>query len=58
MAVFLSAVVVFGLAVSAMALGVMAGRAPIKGSCGGLSCIGKLDCEACPHRHGGENAHD
>lgn len=58
MAVFLSALVVFGLAVSAMALGVMAGRAPIKGSCGGLSCIGKLACEACPHRHGGENAHD
>ncbi|MEQ9634745.1 MAG: (Na+)-NQR maturation NqrM [Devosia marina] len=36
----------------------MAGRAPIKGSCGGLSCIGKLECEACPHRHGEENAHD
>ncbi len=58
MVVFLSALVVFGLAVSAMAVGVMAGRAPIKGSCGGLSCIGKLDCEACPHRNGGESAHE
>ncbi|WP_246349528.1 hypothetical protein [Devosia subaequoris] len=34
----------------------MAGRAPIKGSCGGLSCIAKLDCEACPHRNSGGDA--
>ncbi|MBB4052144.1 hypothetical protein GGR20_001787 [Devosia subaequoris] len=56
MSVFLASLVVFGLAVSAMALGVMAGRAPIKGSCGGLSCIAKLDCEACPHRNSGGDA--
>ena len=40
---FLSFVVV-ALAVTAMAIGVMAGRAPIKGSCGGLNAGG---CELC-----------
>jgi len=46
---FLSFVVV-ALAVTAMAIGVMAGRAPIKGSCGGLNggacelCSGKGEC--------------
>ena len=36
--------VIVGLAVTGMAIGVMAGRAPIKGSCGGLNG-GK--CELC-----------
>jgi hypothetical protein len=40
---FLSFVIVT-LAVTAMAIGVMAGRAPIKGSCGGLNGGG---CELC-----------
>ena len=40
---FLSFVVV-ALAVTAMAIGVMAGRAPIKGSCGG---VGSGGCELC-----------
>ena len=40
---FLSFVVV-ALAVTAMAIGVMAGRAPIKGSCGGLN---GGSCELC-----------
>ena len=46
---FLSFVVV-ALAVTAMAIGVMAGRSPIKGSCGGLNgggcelCSGKGEC--------------
>jgi hypothetical protein len=40
---FLSFVVV-ALAVTAMAIGVMAGRAPIKGSCGGLNGGA---CELC-----------
>ena len=35
---------VIALAVTAMAVGVMAGRAPIKGSCGGVSGRG---CELC-----------
>ena len=33
------------IAVAGMAIGVMAGRAPIKGSCGGLN--GSGSCELC-----------
>ncbi|NCF25233.1 MAG: DUF539 domain-containing protein [Gammaproteobacteria bacterium] len=40
---FLSFIVV-ALAVTAMAIGVMAGRTPIKGSCGGLN---GGSCELC-----------
>ena len=35
---------IVALAVTAMAVGVMAGRTPIKGSCGGVSGRG---CELC-----------
>ncbi|WP_196258050.1 (Na+)-NQR maturation NqrM [Pelagibacterium limicola] len=41
---------IVGLAVLGLATGVVFGRQPIKGSCGGLACIKKLDCEDCPHR--------
>ena len=37
--------VVMGIVIAAMAIGVMAGRAPIKGSCGGLNSSGS--CELC-----------
>lgn len=50
MEILLPVFVIFALAVAAMAIGVLLGRAPIKGSCGGLACIDKLDCEVCPHR--------
>jgi hypothetical protein len=50
MAVFLISVAVIGLALLAMSVGVMAGREPIKGSCGGVAgrcalCSGSGDCE-------------
>lgn len=36
------------LAVAAMAVGVLAGRKPLAGSCGGLSALGlKESCEVC-----------
>ena len=48
MAVFVISVVVFALVIAAMAVGVMAGRSPIKGSCGGLGKLGVAGaCEIC-----------
>ena len=43
LATFLAALVVIGLAVAGLALGVLNGRAPIAGSCGGVG--GR--CAAC-----------
>ena len=40
----LIAFVIIALAIAAMSIGVMAGRKPIKGSCGGLNGGG---CELC-----------
>ena len=48
MAVFIGTVLVFGLVIAAMAVGVMAGRQPIKGSCGGMGALGvDTACEIC-----------
>ncbi|MBX3686511.1 MAG: (Na+)-NQR maturation NqrM [Rhodocyclaceae bacterium] len=54
MSTFLITFAVFGLVVLAMAIGVIAGRKPIGGSCGGLGAVG-LECEGgcdkpCPKR--------
>lgn len=46
MAVFLITFVVMLLVVAAMAVGVMANRAPIAGSCGGLKNLKGVEC-AC-----------
>ncbi|TXS92993.1 (Na+)-NQR maturation NqrM [Parahaliea maris] len=48
MATFLITVVVFAAVIAAMAVGVMAGRAPIKGSCGGIGATGiDQSCTIC-----------
>ena len=45
---FVLALVVMLLVVAGMAVGAMAGRGPLKGSCGGLSAIGiEGRCEIC-----------
>jgi hypothetical protein len=44
----------FLLAFGGLAVGVMAGRPPIKGSCGGLDCIRGIECGACTRKAGGE----
>lgn len=54
MSVFLVTFVVMAIAVLAMAVGVLAGRRPIRGSCGGLDRVG-VECVAgcdkpCPKR--------
>ncbi len=38
---------IFGLVIGGMAVGVMAGRQPIKGSCGGVNGKG---CELCSNQ--------
>lgn len=48
MTLFLISVVVFGLVIAGMAVGVLAGRPPIKGSCGGMGALGvDTACEIC-----------
>jgi len=45
---FVLALLVFMAIVAVMAVGVIFGRAPIKGSCGGLGAVGiDQDCEIC-----------
>jgi len=44
---FLISFIVMLIAVSAMAIGVILGRSPIKGSCGGLNTIKGLECGVC-----------
>lgn len=53
MTIFLVTFVVIGIAILAMAVGVLVGRRPIRGSCGGLERLG-LECDAgcdkpCPY---------
>jgi hypothetical protein len=52
--VFLLALAAIGIAVAAMAVGVMFRRPCLRGSCGGSAVLGpdgsKLSCETCPNR--------
>ncbi|MCV2879593.1 (Na+)-NQR maturation NqrM [Sedimentimonas flavescens] len=43
------------LAVGGLALGMVFGRGPIKGSCGGMACLKDVACEGCPHRRAEED---
>ncbi|EED33065.1 ApbE family protein [gamma proteobacterium NOR5-3] len=46
--VFVLAFLIMGLIMAGMAIGAMAGRGPLKGSCGGLSAVGiEGRCEIC-----------
>lgn len=49
MLIFLITFSLVVLAFAGLSLGVIFGHAPIKGSCGGLSCIAGADCAACPN---------
>jgi hypothetical protein len=45
---YLLAFIIMGLIMAGMAIGAMAGRGPLKGSCGGLSAVGiEGRCEIC-----------
>ena len=48
MALFFISLLVIGLVMAAMAVGVINGRSPIKGSCGGMGALGiDTACEIC-----------
>lgn len=48
MTLFLISFVFIGLVMAAMAVGVIAGRGPIKGSCGGMGALGiDTACDIC-----------
>lgn len=49
MKIILLSIVLVGLLFTLMAIGVLFGRKPIKGSCGGLNSLGLGDCEFCEH---------
>jgi len=41
--------------ITGLAVGVLLGRAPIRGSCGGMACVEGAECATCPaHRNGAE----
>lgn len=50
MTLFLFSFGIFALAGLGLAVGVLAGRGPIKGSCGGVSCGVPGGCGACPNK--------
>ncbi|MBY4893866.1 hypothetical protein KUL25_13930 [Rhodobacteraceae bacterium N5(2021)] len=50
MTLFLFSLGVIALSGLGLAIGVLAGRGPIKGSCGGISCGVPGGCAACPSR--------
>ncbi len=48
MAVFFLTFLVVGILIAAMAIGVIMGRGPIKGTCGGMSALGMdTACDIC-----------
>lgn len=47
MGTFVLTFVIFLLAGGGLALGVLFGRAPLRGSCGGLACHKAISCDAC-----------
>ena len=58
--VFVLALAAIGIALAAMAIGVMFKRPCLRGSCGGPAVVGpdgvKLSCETCPNRKRGTAA--
>lgn len=51
MSTFILSLGIVLLAISGLAVGIIFGRPPIKGSCGGLACIKDIDCSVCPNRN-------
>lgn len=47
-------VAIFLLAAAGLAVGLVFGRGPVEGSCGGLACIKGASCAGCRKRMGEE----
>ena len=47
MAIFLLTLLIFLCAIAGLAIGVIAGRAPLAGSCASRACPGAGDCGGC-----------
>lgn len=47
MSTFFLALLVVIVSMLGLAVGVLSRRAPLTGSCGGLSCMPGTDCDAC-----------
>lgn len=52
MATIILTFVILLLAIAGLGVGVIAGRSPIKGSCGGLACHRGISCGVCKARRG------
>ena len=47
MATFILTLVIILASIAGLATGVLLGRAPLRGSCGGIACIKGVGCAAC-----------
>lgn len=47
MTTFLLALALVAVSLAGLAVGVIGGRRPISGSCGGLACVPGSECSAC-----------
>jgi uncharacterized protein len=47
---FVFALAIFLIAVLGLGAGLMLTGRPLKGSCGGLACVGGASCDGCPRR--------
>lgn len=43
------ALLIIAVSLAGLGLGALFGRGPATGSCAGLSCIERGDCDACPN---------
>ncbi|PRX08390.1 UNVERIFIED_ORG: hypothetical protein BCL66_111150 [Martelella mediterranea] len=46
----LMAIAIVLLGMGGLAVGLLVGRGPLKGSCGGMACMKEAACEGCPNR--------
>lgn len=49
----LLSIAIVALSVTGLALGVIFGRPPLAGSCGGIACRHGLECAGCTRHHEG-----